>query len=178
MAPVGEINNSTERGWAGNGTDSVEDLVEKISTLSIKDCPDIVLRRWNKYVDLSSIELTPAFHPQGQCCRATFSKEDIESNFEAIMIGYLRNVTKSRFLKKCRVFLSNPITASYFHLNDFNMDKSQDFSKGQLKIVKVTASEEHYLEDNPSFNCKSYYDINEYHQVQENSLRKINSEHS
>ena len=173
---LGEINNSTEGGWIGKSTGSLEELVQKISTISsVKDCPGIALRNYNKYDKQSTIELTPAFHPQGQCCRASFSQENMDSKYEAIMIGYLHNVTKRKSLKKCRVFLSNRKSASFFHLNDYNMDTSLDFSKGQLRIVKVTVSEEHYLKDHPSFNCKNYLHDNEYHEVPELLIKKTYS---
>ena len=62
-----------------------------------------------------------------------------------------------------RVFLLDKKSATYFHLNNFNMDSSLYYRKGQIKIVKIKVAEETYLEDDPKSNCKNYNVDFEYH---------------
>ena len=71
------------------------------------------------------------------------------------------NMTK---FQEFRMFFSNRKSATYYHINEFNMNLPLLFSRG-VKTVKVKVSEEHHLENHSSFNCKNYAMDNEYHQV-------------
>ena len=66
--------------------------------------------------------------------------------------------------KEFRMFFSSRKSASFFHINEFNMNLPILFSSG-VKTVKVKVSEEHHLENHSSFKCKNYKTDNEYHNV-------------
>ena len=68
-----------------------------------------------------SSSLTPAIHPQGQCCKTTFTKKEKLSGHKNVLIGYQidkLNISYEEF----RVFLTNRKISTYFNLNNFNMD--------------------------------------------------------
>ena len=86
---------------------------------------------------IAKLSLTPAIHPQGQCCKATFTTEQKNRGHRSILIGYK---TPNSTFNNFRVFLSNSNTSSYLNLFDFNMDSPLVFTKGQIKIIKVKVS--------------------------------------
>ena len=108
------------------------------------------------------MELTPALHPQGQCCKASFNREQLNKSFDFVEIRF---ITPGIVNKMGRIYLLDRKSSSYFQLNTFNMDKHLLFNERNVITVKVKVSEEHSLEEDPISNCHLYPADYLYHQV-------------
>ena len=157
-------------GWAGNNSESIEEVSEKISVIkSIDDCP-IEKESWSwsktEWENLR-FKLKKVPYPHHICCELVPPKFAESSHIVGIQLAF--SFTNKSF-NSYRIFMADNLTESFFtfHKNKMLGDKirSKPDINGFL-TYKIQIKEEIHLEDDPNYHCINYNTAGEYHKCLE-----------
>ena len=161
-------------GWSGNQSDvSTEQILHDISVMKTEaDCPSARVKFEEKGRMIKSklsLKLTRPTYPHGRCCKLKLPKRGSSSVLHQIYFRIFLSKYKNKKIKRFKMFLSDPVTASPFQENQMiggslqteliDLEAKEDIG---YNIYKVKVHEEIHLEDNPSYICRSYSSPGQY----------------
>ena len=175
----GILNGRKLKGWSGNGSKAVDEIIEDISILkSPEDCPltRVVLLHSNSenFVPIQ-MKLTRVMHPGGRCCQALVPNDAHNSTIGGLTFRVdLEN--NLPLVDGFQIFLSNRESANHFHRKKFNIDgvelKASTKELGYM-LYNLKTFKEIFLDTNGKFNCKNYDSGGEYSQCLESNYQGI-----
>ena len=175
----GILNGRNVKGWSGNGSKAVDEIIEDISILkSPEDCPltRVVLLHSNSenFVPIQ-MKLTRVMHPGGRCCQALVPNDAHNSTIGGLTFRVdLEN--NLPLVDGFQIFLSNRESANHFHRKKFNIDgvelKASTKELGYM-LYNLKTFKEIFLDTNGKFNCKNYDSGGEYSQCLESNYQGI-----
>ena len=165
---LGILDGEFLHGWSGNQSDvSIEKILQDISVMKTEeDCPSAKVKFEEKGKIIKSklsLILTRPMYPHGRCCKIKLPNRGPSSVLHQIYFRIFLSKYTNKKIKRFKMFLSDPVTASPFQDNKMVGGSLQTESislgpKGDIgyTIYKVKVHEEIQLEDNPSYRCRSY----------------------
>ena len=169
---MGNIKNSTQKGWSGLFNKSVTNLTDNISKLKkVEDCPQVyaLFENSNLQHDKVFFTLTRHSNPHGRCCKAIIPDKANESS---LMSFYVKIMTKNNLPKVAgfQLLLSSQKTYHKDKLSQFNTNGITlkiYVEKPGYALYRVKLHEEFQLEEDPKINCRNYDSPNDYEKVRE-----------
>ena len=162
------------RGWSGNQSDvSIEKILHDISIMKTEDdCPNarVKFEENGKIIKFDlSLTLTRPTYPHGRCCQIKLPNRGSSSVLHQIYFRIFNSKYKNEKVKRFKMFLSDPVSASPFQRNKMVGGSLQTEPIGLgakedigYNIYKVKVHEEIQLEDNPNYKCRSYFSPGQY----------------
>ena len=173
-----EIDNGS-LGFAGNNSQSVEEVSEKISVIkSIEDCP-IKNRSYAWYdddavaapgVENLQFKLKKVSYPHHICCELVTPKAVRSYQILGLSLAFS---FENKLFSSFKIFMSDKTTESFFTFHKSKMLGDKINLKADINgfmNYKVEIKEEMHLEDDPNYPCIEYKIEGEYHKCLENEI--------
>ena len=157
-------------GWTGNKAEDVKKVFKEVSTLkSVEDCP-VGLHRFTDNRSKADFSLTRALYPFHLCCKMIPPK--ISEFYPITYVKIYFNATSN--LRSFKVFLADPMTASFYDLHKKIMlgDKLVSNDNGFMNY-NVKIMEDVKLEGEPNYPCMDYKFGNYAECVENEMIQKV-----